>query len=84
VALLGVTLFLIGFGIDPLAFAPMSELLGRRVIYISTLGVSVAFFNSCALANDIQTMLVCRARNCYVGAHDFGTDTSRPTRGAVR
>jgi hypothetical protein len=32
VALLSVTLFVVGFGIGPLAFAPLSEIYGRRII----------------------------------------------------
>ncbi|KAI5841257.1 MFS multidrug transporter [Tricharina praecox] len=61
VALLSVTLFVVGFGIGPMAFAPMSEILGRRIIYVTTLGVSVLFIIPCALAKNIQTLLVCRA-----------------------
>lgn len=32
VTLLSVSLFVVGFGIGPMAFAPLSEIVGRRVI----------------------------------------------------
>ncbi|KAF8247532.1 putative MFS multidrug transporter [Wilcoxina mikolae CBS 423.85] len=61
VALLSITLFVIGFGIGPMAFAPLSEVLGRKIIYVSTLGVSIILIIPCALAKNIETLLVCRA-----------------------
>lgn len=42
-------------------FAPLSEVLGRRIIYATTLLVAVIFIIPCALAPNIQTLLVCRA-----------------------
>lgn len=32
VALLSITLFVVGFGVGPMAFAPLSEVYGRRII----------------------------------------------------
>jgi len=61
VTLLSITLFVIGFGIGPMAFAPLSEILGRKIIYVSTLGVSVILIVPCAVAKNIETLLVCRA-----------------------
>jgi hypothetical protein len=61
VSLLQITLFVIGFGLGPMAFAPMSEVLGRRIIYVTTLAVSLIFIIPCAVAQNIETLLVCRA-----------------------
>ncbi|KAF2966187.1 hypothetical protein GQX73_g7365 [Xylaria multiplex] len=61
VALLSITLFVVGFGIGPLAFAPLSEVYGRQVIYVSTLFLAVVFIIPCALAKNIATLLVGRA-----------------------
>ncbi|KIX04422.1 uncharacterized protein Z518_05290 [Rhinocladiella mackenziei CBS 650.93] len=61
VALLTITLFVIGFGVGPLVFSPLSELYGRWIIYVSTFGVAVIFMIPCAVAQNIQTLLVCRA-----------------------
>ncbi|KAL2755339.1 hypothetical protein ACRALDRAFT_1033541 [Sodiomyces alcalophilus JCM 7366] len=60
-ALLSVSVFVIGFGVGPMAFAPLSEIYGRRVIYGSTLFLAVVFIIPCALAKNLGTLLVCRA-----------------------
>lgn len=60
VALLSITLFVIGFGLGPMVFAPLSELLGRKIIYASTLAIAVIFIIPCAVAKNIETLLVCR------------------------
>ncbi|KAI8630287.1 major facilitator superfamily domain-containing protein [Xylariaceae sp. FL1651] len=61
VGLLSITLFVVGFGIGPLAFAPLSEVYGRRVIYGSTLFVATVFIIPGAVSKNIQTLLVARA-----------------------
>ncbi|RYC58987.1 hypothetical protein CHU98_g7218 [Xylaria longipes] len=68
VALLSITLFVVGFGIadggamkGPLVFAPLSEVYGRQVIYVSTLAVAVVFIIPCAVAKNTATLLVGRA-----------------------
>ncbi|TLD08940.1 uncharacterized protein PgNI_06732 [Pyricularia grisea] len=61
VALLSITVFVVGFGIGPMIFAPLSEVYGRQIIYGSTLLVAVIFIIPCAVAKNIETLLVCRA-----------------------
>lgn len=61
VTLLSVSLFVVGFGIGPMAFAPLSEIVGRRVIYASTLLIATIFIIPCAVSENIATLLVCRA-----------------------
>jgi multidrug resistance protein len=61
VALLTITLFVVGFGIGPMAFAPLSEIVGRRLIYASTLFLAVIFTIPGAVAKNIATLLVTRA-----------------------
>ncbi|KAM0277835.1 hypothetical protein ACHAQH_005539 [Verticillium albo-atrum] len=60
VALVTVSVFVVGFGIGPMAFAPLSEVFGRRIIYGSTLLVAVIFIVPCAVADNIATLIVCR------------------------
>lgn len=60
VSLLAITVFVVGFGIGPMAFAPLSEILGRRLIYGTTLFLAVVFIIPCAVAKNIQTLIVCR------------------------
>lgn len=55
-----VTVFVLGFGVGPLVFAPLSEELGRKIIYTTTLGLAVIFIIPCAVAKNIATLLVCR------------------------
>lgn len=60
VALLTISMFVIGFGVGPLAFAPLSELYGRKPVYIITIALAVIFEIPCAVAQNIGTLLVCR------------------------
>lgn len=61
VALLTISLFVVGFGVGPMAFAPLSEILGRRIIYATTLFLAVIFTIPGAVAKNIETLLVTRA-----------------------
>lgn len=60
VVILTVTLFVVGFGVGPLVFAPFSEEWGRQVIYNTTLLIAVLFIIPCAVAKNIGTLLVGR------------------------
>lgn len=44
-----------------LVFSPLSELYGRWIVYVATFGLAVVFIVPCAVAKNIQTLLVCRA-----------------------
>ncbi|RAL64764.1 hypothetical protein DID88_001795 [Monilinia fructigena] len=61
VALVSITVFVVGFGVGPMMFAPLSEVFGRRWIYGITLFMAVIFIIPCAVATNIETLLVCRA-----------------------
>lgn len=45
----------------PMVFAPMSEMIGRKPVYTSTLMVAVVFLIPCAVAQNFATLVVCRA-----------------------
>lgn len=60
VSILTVTLFVIGFGVGPLVFAPFSEEFGRQIIYNTTLFIAIVFIVPCAVAKNIGTLLVAR------------------------
>ncbi|KAF2402378.1 MFS general substrate transporter [Trichodelitschia bisporula] len=60
VGLLSITFFVIGFGVGPMVFSPLSEIFGRQVIYASTLGIAVIFIIPGAVAKNIETLLVTR------------------------
>lgn len=44
-----------------MVFAPLSEMLGRRIVYGGTLLIAVIFEIPCAVAPNIGTLIVCRA-----------------------
>ncbi|KAI1658391.1 polyamine transporter 1 [Daldinia decipiens] len=59
-ATLGTTLFLVGFGIGPLLWAPLSEVYGRRVAVLTPMFVSICFSFASATAKDFQTLILTR------------------------
>jgi multidrug resistance protein len=60
VTLLTITLFVVGFGVGPMVFAPLSEIFGRRPVYSVTLALAVLFTIPGAVAKNIGTLLVTR------------------------
>ncbi|KAI9594196.1 major facilitator superfamily domain-containing protein [Syncephalis fuscata] len=57
---LTVSLFILFYGIAPMVWAPLSERLGRRPIYIVSLALYVLTSVGCALSNSIGLLLVMR------------------------
>lgn len=60
VAVLGTTLFLLGFGLGPLLWAPLSEVYGRRLAVLTPMFVAICFSFATATAKDFQTVLITR------------------------
>lgn len=60
VILASVTVFVIGFGVGPCVFAPLSEQIGRQIVYVGTLGLALVFIVPCGAAKNIGTLIVCR------------------------
>lgn len=60
IILASVTMFVLGFGFGPLVFAPISEEVGRKPVYVLTLGVALVFIVPCGAAKNIGTMIICR------------------------
>ena len=56
----GIALFVLGFAVGPLMWAPLSEIFGRQVVFVVTFAMFTAFNAGCAGANDIGTLLVLR------------------------
>lgn len=57
---LTVTCFVIGFGIGPLFFAPLSEVVGRKPIYCISIFFYFIFTLPAALAKNAATLVVSR------------------------
>jgi DHA1 family multidrug resistance protein-like MFS transporter len=60
VAVLGTTLFLFGFGLGPLLWAPLSEVYGRRIAVLTPMFIAICFSFGSAVAKDFQTLMITR------------------------
>lgn len=60
VVTLGVSLFVLGFALGPLLWAPFSELYGRQVVFFGTFLSLVAFNAGAAGSKNIYTLLILR------------------------
>lgn len=56
----GLTFYLIGLALGPVVAAPLSEMIGRRLIYITLFPTSMLFFMGVGLAQNIRTVLILR------------------------
>ncbi|KAI0536293.1 polyamine transporter 1 [Xylaria digitata] len=68
VGILGVSLFVLGFATGPIIWAPLSELKGRRLPIVVAMFSFSIFTIACAVAKDLQTLLICRFFAGFFGA----------------
>ncbi|KAI4852304.1 putative MFS polyamine transporter [Aureobasidium sp. EXF-8845] len=68
VALLSLTLFTMGIAIGPLFIAPLSEVFGRKYVYIATLTMLLAFTGGAGGAHSFGTLLACRTLAGILGS----------------
>jgi len=57
---LGISLFVLGFAVGPLLWAPLSELFGRRILFIGTYFGLTAFNAGAAGSQNIETLIILR------------------------
>lgn len=60
VALLGLSLYVLGLGFGPVLAAPLSELHGRKAVYLISLPLSAIFILGAGFANNFATLAICR------------------------
>lgn len=60
VATLGVSLFVLGFAVGPLLWAPMSELVGRQIVFLITFFALSAFCAGAAGAQHAYALIILR------------------------
>ena len=60
VVVLGISLFVLGFAIGPLLWAPMSEMYGRQVLLFCTYAALTAFNAGAAGSQNIETLIILR------------------------
>ncbi|KAM0517319.1 hypothetical protein ACHAPE_004849 [Trichoderma viride] len=68
VATLGLALYVLGFALGPLIWGPLSELYGRRPIYIISFMAFTAFSVAAPVSPNIQAMLLFRFFGCAFGS----------------
>lgn len=56
----GVSLYVLGFAVGPLFWAPLCEIYGRQIIFVVSFGVYVVFSAACTADSGIATLLVLR------------------------
>ncbi|KZT11514.1 MFS general substrate transporter [Laetiporus sulphureus 93-53] len=71
VALLGVSLYVLGFFVGPLFWAPLSEMYGRRIVFICTFFVFMLLHIGGALCKNIATLLATRVLAGMFGVSPF-------------
>ena len=57
---LGLSLFVLGFAIGPLLWAPLSELFGRQLLFVTTYGALTAFNAGAAGVRSISGLIILR------------------------
>ena len=65
---LPVALFILGNGLGPLYLAPLSELYGRRIIYITSFSLFSIFNLGCALSPNITALSILRLLSGMAGS----------------
>ena len=66
--ILGVTTYLLGMATGSVILAPLSEMYGRRPIYIIALGMFIVLVLPCALAQNIAAILASRFFGAFAAA----------------
>lgn len=74
-ATLGLSLFVAGYGLGPMLWAPMSEIpqIGRNPVYLATLAVFVAFQAPTAMASNFGMLLAFRFLTGFFGSPVLAT-----------
>ncbi|KAK6439678.1 GTPase-activating protein [Oleoguttula sp. CCFEE 5521] len=74
-AILGLTLFVLGYGLGPMIWSPMSEVpyIGRMPVYIATLAVFVALQGPTARSSSFGMLMVMRFLTGFFGSPVLAT-----------
>ncbi|KAF9450774.1 MFS general substrate transporter [Macrolepiota fuliginosa MF-IS2] len=68
IAILGISLYVLGFALGPLFFAPLGEMFGRRIVFLITISVYTLFQLQGALSKNLPTLLSCRLLTGIAGS----------------
>ncbi|KAK5942689.1 hypothetical protein PMZ80_005255 [Knufia obscura] len=67
----GISLFVLGFALGPLLWAPLSEMYGRQIIFFITFGCFTAFMGGATADSTLATLLVMRFFGGSFGSSPF-------------
>ncbi len=71
VAYLGISIYPLGFLVGGIFAAPLSELYGRRPIYLILWLVVIVLLNGCALATNVSTFIIFRWLCAFMASGPF-------------
>ncbi|KAJ7063067.1 MFS general substrate transporter [Mycena amicta] len=78
VAIMGISLYVGGFAVGPLIFAPMGEIYGRRLVFFITLAAYTAFqLEGCLAQTNIYALLSCRLLTGIFGSSPLTNSPSQ-------
>ncbi|TXT09008.1 hypothetical protein VHUM_02482 [Vanrija humicola] len=60
VGIVGLSLYVLGFGVGPLIWAPLSEIYGRTAAFVLSYPLFCVFNLVCAVSQNIETLLIAR------------------------
>jgi len=67
----GISLFVLGFALGPLLWAPLSEIYGRQIIFFVTFGFFTAFMGGATADSTLTTLLIMRFFGGSFGSSPF-------------
>lgn len=67
----GISLFVLGFALGPLLWAPLSEIYGRQIIFFITFGLFTAFMGGATADSTLAFLLVMRFLGGSTGSSPF-------------
>ncbi len=72
VVVLGLTTYLFGLAVGSVVLAPLSEMYGRRPIYLVTMALFMLLILPCGLAQNLVAILITRFFGAFMGAAMIG------------
>lgn len=80
VAILPLSLYVLGLAFGPVLAAPISETLGRRTVYLVSLPLAALFTLGAGFSQDIASLVVCRFFAGFLGSPvlAIGVSPDRP------
>lgn len=68
VVVMGITTYLFGLAVGSVVLAPLSEMYGRKPIYVISMALFMILVLPCGLAQNLQTILIVRFFGAFAGS----------------